>query len=125
MSDQVAVDLTIEERALLARGLREWDGPTRPTDELARVMGFTDIDDLDERGEHLAAAVERGDALTRGDWARALIATEFAFASDYYGAGWDWSIVAGFGDEETIRRLREVQLKLVGIARLPPSDAVE
>lgn len=73
MSDEtVKVDLTEEECALLVRGLEEWGGPARPTDAVARAMGF----------ESVQARHERGDA-------------------------------------ETIHRLREVQRKLVGTARLP------
>ncbi len=85
------------------RGLRERGGPSSPTDELARVMGFADVESLRSDGERMAAALERGDGLTRADWARALIATEFGFASDYYGAGWDWAIVTGFADDDTQR----------------------
>jgi hypothetical protein len=33
-----------------------------------------------------------GQPLSRRDWRRALIATEIVFASDVFGAGWDWSI---------------------------------
>ena len=82
-------------------------------------MGFDDISALYIGAERIAGSLDAGDALTREGWARALIATEFAFASDFYGSGWDWSIAAGYDDETTIRPLRAVQRTLVGIARLP------
>jgi hypothetical protein len=119
MSGAVAVQLSDEERALLVRGLREWGGPTRPTDALAKAMGSETIVGLLADTERVAVQLKAGEPLTAADWARALIATEIAFASNYYGSGWDWSSTVGLDDEETIRRLRQVQRKLIGVARLP------
>jgi hypothetical protein len=113
------VDLSAAERDLLAQGLDHWGGPARATDALARVMGFENVEDLYREGDRVARELRRGGNLSGADLARALIATEFVFASDYYGAGWDWENVSGLSDEETIKRLREVQGKLVGVARLP------
>lgn len=62
-------------------------------------------------------ALDAGEPLTRTDWARVLIATEIAVASDYYRAGVEWSIVA-LPDDQTVKLLRSVQRKLVSIARL-------
>jgi hypothetical protein len=119
VSETVAVQLSDDERALLARGLGEWGGGTRPTDALAQAMGSEDVAGLRADTERVAVQLKAGEPLTAADWARALIATEIAFASDYYGSGWDWSIVTGFDDLETIRRLRQVQRKLISVARLP------
>jgi len=88
-------------------------------EDVARAMGFADVKSLYRDAERIAAVLDDAAQLTPADWARALIATEFAFASDYYGSGWDWSIIAGYDDVTTIGRLREVLRKLVGIARLP------
>jgi hypothetical protein len=115
---EIGVELSVAERDLLAHGLDHWGGPADATDELARVMGFDDVQSLYRDGDRIAADLREGAALSAADLARALIATEFVFASDYYGAGWDWSNVTGLGDEQTIRRLRDVQRKLAGIARL-------
>ncbi len=115
----VTPDLSADERDLLAQGLDHWGGPAHATDALARVMGFENVATLYREGDRIAALLREGDALSPEDLARALIATEFAFASDYYGAGWDWGNVTGFSDEDTIKRLREVQRKLIGVARLP------
>jgi hypothetical protein len=119
VSEKIAVALSEDERALLVRGLEEWGGSATPTDALARAMGSEDVAGLQADTWSLAARLKAGEQLTAADWARALIATEIAFASNYYGSGWDWSIVSGLDDEETIRRLRGVQRKLMGIARLP------
>jgi len=118
VSETVAVQLSDDERALLVRGLGEWGGGTRPTDALARAMGSENVAGLLADTKRVAAQLEADEPLTAADWARALIATEIAFASDYYGSGWDWSVIAGFDDEETIRRLRQVQRKLISVARL-------
>ena len=117
--DKINLDLSAEERDLLVRGLIEWGGgPTRPTDALAPAMGFKNLTELRSGVRALYDALERHEALTAGDWARALIATEFAFASDYYGSGVEWTIATGHADEDTIRLLRAVQRKLVRM-RLP------
>lgn len=113
------VELSADERALLAEGLGHWGGPADATDDLARVMGFADVESLYRDGARIAADLRGGAAMSAADWARALIATEFVFASDYYGAGCEWPTVSGLGDEETIKRLRGVQRKLIGVARLP------
>jgi hypothetical protein len=39
------------------------------------------------------------------------------FASDVIGSGSDWSATTGLSDERTIRLLRGVQGKLIGLAR--------
>jgi hypothetical protein len=82
-------------------------------------MGFDNVESLYRDGDRIAKELRRGATLTAADLARALVATEFVFASDYYGAGSDWENVTGFSDADTIRRLREVQRKLIGVARLP------
>ena len=117
-SGVVEVQLTPGERELLIHGLGEWGGPTRPTEVLAPAMGFENVQELLHGTARIAAALGRGEALTPEDWARAQIATEIAFASDYYGSGWDWSITQGHDDEVTIRRLRDIQRKLITVARL-------
>lgn len=42
----IQIDLEPEERALLSRGLNEWAGPGRCTEELAVAMGFEGVADL-------------------------------------------------------------------------------
>lgn len=113
------VDLSPDERDLLAHGLDHWGGPAHATDALARVMGFESVENLHREGRRIADELRSGGTVSAADLARALIATEVGFASDYYGAGWDWENVTGFSDEDTIKRLREVQRKLIGVARLP------
>ena len=117
--NQPYAPLLLEERELLAHGLAHWGGPAHATDALARVMGFENVERLYRDGDGIAEQLRAGEALSVADLARALIATEFVFASDYYGAGWDWENVTGISDEVTIKRLREVQRKLIGVARLP------
>ena len=47
MASRARVDLTAEERTFLVRGLDQWGGPAMPTDEIAHLLGFTDVDALD------------------------------------------------------------------------------
>jgi hypothetical protein len=118
MERTISVDLSPAERELLRRGVVEWGGPARPTDQLARVMGFASVRALVDDGARLASALADEEPLSESDWARVLIATEIAFASNYYGSGVEWAITTGWRDGETVRHLRDVQRKIVGIARL-------
>ena len=113
MPERVDIDLTKDERTILEWGLIEWGGPASPTDEIARLLGFTDVRTLHEEGRKIADAVRSGEALTPSDWRRALLSTELVFASELVGSGSDWSITVGFSDEKTIRLLRSVQRKLL------------
>jgi hypothetical protein len=115
MDDSLTVDLGVEERELLARGLAEWGGPASATDALARVIGFADVRALRDDGRRIAEALRAGDDLEATDWRRALCATEVAFGSDVYGSGVDWPTTTGLSDEETIIRLRAVLRKLIRI----------
>ncbi|HTY96626.1 MAG TPA: hypothetical protein VMB91_06255, partial [Solirubrobacteraceae bacterium] len=101
-----------------------WGGPAQPSDPVARAMGFDSVDDLLARGRVIEGAVERGEPLTPADWARALVATEIAFASNYYGSGRDWSITTGWDDAATIGRLRELQRKLAYVSAKRPIHPV-
>jgi hypothetical protein len=115
MAARVAADLTKDERGVLGRGLREWGGPAAPTDEIARLIGFSDVRALHDDGRRIADAIYAGEPLAPDDWRRALLATELVFASDVVGSGVDWQSTAGISDEETIRLLRGVQRKLIRI----------
>jgi hypothetical protein len=119
-----SVELSDDERDLLAHGLDHWRGPAHATDALARVMGFENVHALYRDGSRIARELRSGANVSGADLARALIATEFVFASDDYGAGWDWESVTELSDEDTIKRLREVQRKLIGVARLRETAAM-
>lgn len=111
----MSVELTDEERDVLAAGLLEWIGPARPTEELAVALGFENIADLCSETQRLRASLKDGQPFSALDWARILAATEIVFASDVFGSGDEWSITTGLGDAETIWTLRGLQRKLVGI----------
>jgi hypothetical protein len=117
MSERVGADLTDDERAFLASGLREWGGPAAPSDETARFIGFEDVETLLAEGASLARRVRSGEPLAPPDWHRALLATELVFASDLIGSEVEWQTTTGFTDDESIRLLRSVQRKLAGAAR--------
>jgi hypothetical protein len=112
-------DLSPAQRELLAVGLDQWGGPASATDALARVAGFEDVESLHRDGGRIARDLRSGLTLSAADLARALVATELVFASDYYGAGLEWETVTGLDDGVTLLRLRDIQRKLIGIVRLP------
>ncbi|MFF1836066.1 hypothetical protein ACFVXE_17935 [Streptomyces sp. NPDC058231] len=105
--------LTDEESRLLQQGLIEWSGPARCTEEFAVAMGFDDAADLNRRGARIRTALAAREALEPMDWARALLATELAFASEVVGSGYEWSTTTGWADDTTVKVLRSTQLKLI------------
>ena len=121
----VAVELTGAEVEVLVAGLRQWSGPAACTEEFATAMGFRGVDGLLKDAARLIADLEAEHPLTPVDWARAILATEVAFASDAVGAGVEWGTVTGLTDEHTIGVLRALQRKLVGVVYSQSSDPVE
>jgi hypothetical protein len=115
----VEFDFSAEERELLWQGLHQWGGPTRPTDGIARVIGFPSVEALHADSRAIREELRAGRPLTKRDWERALVATEIVFASNYYGAAGDWEAVSAWDDARTLRVLRAIQRKMAGF-RAPP-----
>jgi len=113
--DRVTVDLPHEQRYLMIRALMQWGGAARPTDTLARAMGFANDEAIHREGRRIWLALAEHEPMSKSDWARALVATEFVFASSYYGAALDWEAVTDWGDEQTLSLLRALQRSLVGL----------
>jgi hypothetical protein len=111
--ERVAVELSEAEEELLVSGLNQWSGPANCSQELALAMGFADVDDLYRQVRRIRSELRVGEGLSRVDWARALTAAEFCFASLVFGCAWDWTIVTGLSDEESVFLLRAVQRKIV------------
>jgi hypothetical protein len=109
----VDVEVPDDERELLIRGLAQWGGPARPTDVVARAIGFAGRDGLLREAERMRTALRERRPLAAEDWRRALAAVELVFASDVHGAGLDWQVVTGWTDEETIGVLRRLQRTLL------------
>jgi hypothetical protein len=108
------VELSDEERCVLFWGLEIWGGPTRMTDPLAVALGFDDTNSLHSAMDELADRVRVGTMLSRKEWAQVVALTEIAFSSNIFGAGWEWCIVTGLPDAETIVLLRTIQDKFLG-----------
>jgi hypothetical protein len=108
------VNLDQRERDLLSVGLAEWGGPARLTNALAVTLGFTDKTHLLTEAQRIRTLLDDGAALSALDAARALAATEIAFASDVFGSGVEWETTTGLNDEDTMRTLRALQRKLSG-----------
>ncbi len=100
------------ETELLRRALGEWGGPARPSDDLARTMGFASLAAMDLELPNLRCMLGNDAPIGARDWARTLVATEFVFVSDVYGSGTDWRTTTGWDDDETIHSLRTIQRKL-------------
>lgn len=116
LDEEVIVKLSEEERDLLWEGLHQWGGPTSPSDILAQAIGFQDVEDMHEQGRRIRHALRSGGALSKRDWQRALVATEFVWVSSFYGAAGDWeAVTVGWDDERTLRTLRTIQHKLSGL----------
>jgi hypothetical protein len=115
----VDVDLSSDERELLWQGLHQWGGPTRPTDAIARVIGFSSVDAMHVEKKQIMEWLRAGQPLSKRDWERALVAVEIVFASSYCGAAGDWEIVTTWDDNRTLHVLRGIQRKLAGF-RAPP-----
>jgi hypothetical protein len=113
--DLVEVDLPEDQRTLIIRAFIEWGGPTRPTDAVARAMGFASREAIHSEGKRIRAALAEHEPMSKRDWARALVATEFVFASYYYGAAGDWEDVTPWTDEQTLLVLRALQRSLGGL----------
>jgi hypothetical protein len=111
----VALDLPDVQRELMMKGLMEWAGPARPTDTLARAMGYADPDKLIEGCYRLRTALGEKQEMSKRNWARGLVATEIVFASRYYGAAGEWALTTGWSDEFTLRVLRNLQRSLLGL----------
>lgn len=104
-----------DERAVLVAGVSQWGGPAHPTNELALFLGTTGVPDLVTRSERVRETLASGGDLTDSDLIFAIASTEICFASDRYGAGWDWETATGFDDSTTISVLRELQRRTVGL----------
>jgi hypothetical protein len=112
VDDVLIVELTEEERAMLRWGLLDWGGPASPTEAIVRVMGFESVADLYTNARRIAELVWTGKGLSRRDWTRALVATEFVWASDVFGSGLDSIHTLGYSDSEAVATIRSVQRKL-------------
>jgi hypothetical protein len=112
VENTLVVELTEDERAMLRWGLLDWGGPASPTDALVRVMGFESIVDLYESARRIADSVWTGAGLSRRDWTRALVATEFVWASDVFGSGLDSIHTFGYSDAEAVAILRSLQRRM-------------
>jgi hypothetical protein len=84
------------------------------TDEVAATIGFESASAFYADAERLERAAKRGQ-LSPTDARRVLLATEIVFASDVIGAGVEWETVTGLSDVETLRLLRGLQRKLIGL----------
>jgi hypothetical protein len=118
-NEVVDVDRSVEERELLWQGLHQWGGPTRPTDAIARVIGFPSVEAMHVEKKPIMERLRDGQPLIKRDWDRVLVAVEIVFASSYYGAGGDWEAVSTWDDHRTLQVLRGIQRKLAGF-RAPP-----
>ena len=108
-TEVISVELPADEFALITWGLWQWGGPGYCTDAMAVAMGFSDAERMLDEIQLMLRSLKSSRSLTRRDWARALLAVEVVFASDVAGAAYDWEIVTGWTDEDSIGVLRRLQ----------------
>jgi hypothetical protein len=106
------LDLTRDELCFIADGLGQWGGPARPEPEVAALAGFDGVQEMYAAVEQLRLSLDERKPLSRRDWHRLLILTELIFASDTFGAGYEWQTVTGRDDVTDLKLLRGLQYKL-------------
>lgn len=111
--------LSADERALLSHGVSQWGGPAKPTDALAAALGVEDLTALVNLGEQVNRKLLGGETLSDYELVFALVSTELTFISDRWGAGVEWATVTGRTDSETIKLLRQLQVRFVGVGPRP------
>ena len=116
----VDLGLTRAEVDFMVSGFGEWFGPARPAPESATLAGFASVGEMADGIRSLRNAILAGEAVSRRDWRRALIATELIFGSDTFGVGVEWETVTGRDEVVDLKHLRELQRKLVGVCPPPP-----
>lgn len=118
-SDLVHVELTEYERRVLRQGLVQWSGPAALEEPMAIAMGFASKADFFTTAKELVTRLEQKAPLRRIDWKRVLLATEIVFVSDVVGAGYEWETVTDLDDDETLRTLRSLQVRLIKAYAVP------
>lgn len=108
----ISPPLSDAQRYMLFYGLVDWQGPSECTPALAIAMGFSGLEELEQDGRRIAEAIHAGRGLTVLDWSRALVSTEFIFASDVFGTGREWTTIHGYDDAYWIDVLRSLQTML-------------
>jgi hypothetical protein len=125
VTEPIDIDLTDDERMLLAQGLNEYGGPIRNQLVMVRAVGLPDSASFDALVDRLHTAVSRKEPLSKLDWARAVFLTEVSWASDLVGSGLDFA--TNFRDEAAAALLRSIQWKLnrlgIGGSLLIPEHA--
>jgi hypothetical protein len=111
------VVLTEIEHAVLLGALAVWGGPALPTDALARAMGWVDTEDFETDGTRLSLDLQKMQPLSDLDWARALVAAEFALVSSVYGTAGDWEVITSISRSEAFATLPLLQKKLTRLSR--------
>lgn len=113
-------DLTEHERDVIVGAMVEWTSPGRMSRDRAVAIGFGGVDRFHEQLDRLISAVDEARPLIALDCKRGLLATEVCYASDYFGAGWEWETVTCVEDYASLLALRDIQEKLIGIAKQVP-----
>lgn len=108
----IALTLSADERRLLLSGLLQWNGPTSPTAAFARAVGFDTVADLLLGANHLFERVEASAPLTPREWTQVQLLVEVAWASDVFGAAFEWEAIGPFDDARTLAVLRRLQHEL-------------
>jgi hypothetical protein len=109
--EMVTIDLTDDERNLMVHGLNEYFGSGKQGARLlAPVMGVSTVDEFHDLVMRLRVSIDRRNALSDLDWARALLLTEISWASDLAGSGIDFA--TNIRDEQAAPLMRSIQYQV-------------
>jgi len=114
--DTVDVELTDDERQLLASALNEYLGPALGAPVLTPLIGLASETEFIPLVTGLMAAIEHREALSDLDWARALVLTEISWGSSLLGAGIEFA--SSMRDDKAAPLMRSLQYKLVTAERI-------
>jgi len=95
---------------MLSIGLGDWAGPAHCGDAMAQVLGFQDVNDLQEEGERISESIWRGEPQTRRNWTRAFASLE-VMLTDSLGSG-EWDAIHGYHEDDLNAALAPLRRKL-------------
>ncbi|WP_422758858.1 hypothetical protein [Paenarthrobacter sp. C1] len=101
-----------ELRDFLHKALGVWEGPATASDTFARRQGFGDAAAFSTWRRALMVQLEAGADLSPAEMGRILPIARIAVFDDYYGAGWEWTLVTPYSQDEAekLRQQAEVEV---------------
>ena len=106
----IEIDLPDDERQFMRTAITEFGGTASNKPFPIKILGVSTADEFDDLLVRLRIAIERGEALSALDWARALLLTEICWASDMIGSG--TAFTQSYPDKQAAPLMRVIQRRL-------------